>query len=438
MTFAHLDDIRDQVDPLARTFEAAGHRIYLVGGIVRDQWLDFPLHRGSDIDLTTEALPAVIKQIVGPIADVLWTQGERFGTIGMRIGNRAYEITTHRAESYSDDSRKPHVTFGDDIAVDLSRRDFTVNAMAIEIPSGELIDPWGGADDLAAGLLRTPLTPDISFSDDPLRMLRAARFMTKYKLVPTEELSAAASALHERLRIVAIERIGDELERLLGLDDPTPGLRFLLDTGLLAEVVCYGEPGCVDRPALERGLDIAGRLASGLSPSRGASWRTRLAALLFGAFESTDSVYSATGRLRMAGGDRRATVSTVRDARGILDATEFDPPMLRRWLVTVADRHEAQILARAIAPSPDPRCDRFAKALAAIENNEAAEPPILLSGEAIMQLLDVESGPVIGEAISFLQERYFDEGQLGTTRQQELLVNWWTDRAATTDTFPPG
>jgi poly(A) polymerase len=138
VTFAHLDDVLDEVKPLSHLFDQAGYRLFLVGGAVRDQWLDEPLDASSDIDLTTNALPAEIKRIVAPFADDLWTQGEKFGTIGLRSAGRDFEITTHRAESYSSDSRKPTVSFGDDIGVDLSRRDFTVNAMAIELPDGVL------------------------------------------------------------------------------------------------------------------------------------------------------------------------------------------------------------------------------------------------------------------------------------------------------------
>src|SRR5690606_28506244 len=165
----------------------------------------------------------------------LWTQGERFGTIGAKHGDRTYEITTFRAESYADDSRKPHVVYADDVETDLARRDFTVNAMALEVTGGAtptLVDPHGGAVDLARHVLRTPLGPDISFSDDPLRMLRAARFVARYDLEPVEPLVAAVRAMAERLAIVSAERIRDELDKLITVDHPAAGLWFLVDTGL--------------------------------------------------------------------------------------------------------------------------------------------------------------------------------------------------------------
>ena len=188
MSFRHLDAVVAEVTPLAERFAQAGHRLYLVGGIVRDLWLDRALDASSDIDLTTDASPATTKSLVTELAEAVWTQGERFGTIGILLAGRAIEITTHRAESYTPESRKPVVSFGDDITVDLSRRDFTVNAMAIEVPGAVLVDPWSGIEDLRAGWLRTPLAPEVSFTDDPLRMMRAARFAAKYGLEPGVEL----------------------------------------------------------------------------------------------------------------------------------------------------------------------------------------------------------------------------------------------------------
>ena len=208
-----FEPVLAEVLPLAERFREAGHRLYLVGGVVRDLLLDREV--SSDIDLTTDARPDQIKKLLQGWADHRWTQGEKFGTIGAKRGDRAYEITTHRAEAYTSDSRKPHVVFADDVAVDLSRRDFTVNAMALALPELQLIDPFDGAADLAAKRLRTPLTPDESFSDDPLRMMRAARFIAGYDLVPDAALVEAVVALRHRLEIVSAERIRDELDKLI-------------------------------------------------------------------------------------------------------------------------------------------------------------------------------------------------------------------------------
>ena len=200
--------VLDEVAPLASAFAAAGHRLYVVGGTVRDLLLgDASFTTADDIDLTTSARPDEIKACLNGVAEAVWTQGERFGTIGARIGDRVYEITTFRAESYTDDSRKPHVVYADDVETDLARRDFTVNAMALEVTSTApvLVDPHDGAIDLATKVLRTPLSPEESFSDDPLRMLRAARFITRLDLVPTDDLVAAVRDMAPRLAIVSAE-----------------------------------------------------------------------------------------------------------------------------------------------------------------------------------------------------------------------------------------
>ncbi len=223
-----------ELAPLAARFADAGHRLYLVGGTVRDLMVDSG-RDDYDLDLTTDARPPEIKECLAGWADAVWTQGERFGTIGAKFGGRTYEITTFRAESYADDSRKPHVTYADDVETDLGRRDFTVNAMALELTGGDtpvLVDPHGGAVDLINKVLRTPLGPEISFSDDPLRMLRAARFIAGYELRPTDELVAAVTRMASRLEIVSAERIRDEFDKLITVDHPAAGLWFLYDTGL--------------------------------------------------------------------------------------------------------------------------------------------------------------------------------------------------------------
>jgi poly(A) polymerase len=226
-----------EVRPLASRFRDAGFGLYLVGGIVRDQELGRPLTPDGDIDLTTDAHPPVIKKLVGAVAEAVWTQGERFGTIGCLIGGRSFEITTHRGESYVPDSRKPDVVFAAAVEHDLARRDFTINAMAVSLPDGSLVDPFGGRRDLAAGLLRTPLEPELSFSDDPLRMLRAARFVAGYGLTPDAALLVAIEDLAPRMAIVSFERRRDELDKLLAVDDPRPGLRLIVDRGLAPYVL---------------------------------------------------------------------------------------------------------------------------------------------------------------------------------------------------------
>jgi poly(A) polymerase len=212
----------------------AGHRAYLVGGSVRDAFLD-RVRAGSDIDVTTDARPDVIEGVVKGWADAVWLQGERFGTVGCQKGDDRFEITTFRAEIYRRDSRKPEVTYSDDITTDLSRRDFTINAIAIALDEPDLVDPHGGLDDLVARRLRTPLSPEISFGDDPLRMLRAARFVATLGFEPDAELLAAVEQMRERLRIISAERIRDELSKLLLADDPSAGLWLISRTRLSDE-----------------------------------------------------------------------------------------------------------------------------------------------------------------------------------------------------------
>ncbi|HJP25557.1 MAG TPA: CCA tRNA nucleotidyltransferase, partial [Acidimicrobiales bacterium] len=177
-----FDDIRAAVAPVAGPFHAAGHGLYLVGGLVRDRLLRDD--RTPDHDLTTDATPDRIRELVAEVADAVWLQGERFGTVGLRVGDVTMEITTHRAEAYLSDSRKPVVRFSSELFEDLARRDFTVNAMAVDVADGMLHDPFGGRADLETRTLRTALDPVESFSDDPLRMLRAARFLSRYGLTP--------------------------------------------------------------------------------------------------------------------------------------------------------------------------------------------------------------------------------------------------------------
>ena len=221
----------DETRPVAEAFTQAGKHLYLVGGVVRDALLG-RLTDERDLDFTTDATPDETERILKPLANAIWTQGKRFGTIGAQVDGRTIEVTTHRAEAYNPDSRNPEVTFGDDIETDLSRRDFTVNAMALRLPDPELIDPFGGAVDLAAKRLRTPLTPNESFSDDPLRMMRAARFIAGYDLEPDPAIEEAVGANASRLEIISAERIRDELDKLMIVDAPGKGLWFLVRTGL--------------------------------------------------------------------------------------------------------------------------------------------------------------------------------------------------------------
>ncbi|MBT8213245.1 MAG: CCA tRNA nucleotidyltransferase, partial [Acidimicrobiia bacterium] len=222
---------------LASRFAEAGHSLFLVGGSLRDLLLDRP---AGDLDFATEARPDDIKAVVGPWATDMYLMGETFGTIGAVRDGHIYEITTFRSEVYRDESRKPRVTFSDDIETDLSRRDFAVNAMALRLPTAagdqpEMIDPFGGLADLAAQTLRTPIDPHVSFGDDPLRMLRLYRFMSTLGFGADPAAEDAVGEMKGRLSIVSAERIRDEFAKLMVGDHVARAVEALVTSGLAAE-----------------------------------------------------------------------------------------------------------------------------------------------------------------------------------------------------------
>lgn len=414
MTFSHLPAVLDEVEELAALFQAADRRLYLVGGIVRDLWLDRPVDDESDIDLTTDAIPAETKAIIADWADAVWLQGERFGTIGARRGGRSLEITTHRAEVYTPDSRKPEVAFGTDVDVDLSRRDFTVNAMAIDAAGGDLVDPFGGADDLAARRLRTPLDPEVSFADDPLRMLRAARFITRYELVPAPELFGAAEGLRDRLDIVSAERIRDEFEKFLGAATIDRGMSFLVQTGLLEQVLPDAEPASV-----AAGVE----LAQAVPPP----WWLRLAALLY------PLPGDAADALRAMRCSRETSATTQRVISGArflesLDSgsagVALDDAAIRRWIDLVGP-HAEQSMALARAAGTDASVEHGWRDLASREDLSDFDPPI--SGPEIMEILGVEPGPVVGLALKEVRAHRIEHGPI-TSDQARQIVREWGDQ----------
>jgi len=454
-----LQPILDDVRPLAGRFDAAGHRIYLVGGIVRDLVLG-RMRPGADLDLTTDARPDEILALLDGWADSTWTQGKAFGTIGARKGDTTFEITTHRAEAYREDSRKPHVVFADEVADDLSRRDFTVNAMALRLPDAELIDPFGGVTDLAADVLRTPLGPEVSFSDDPLRMMRAARFVAGFGLRPDADLVTAVRAMRRRLEIVSAERVRDELSKLLVVDDPSAGLWFLVDTELANEFLPELRGLRLEQDPIHRHKDVLShtiavvaktsprlvvRLAALLHDigkpktrsigPKGVSFhhhevvgarmaRDRLRALRF----SNDIVDDVTRlvflHLRFHGyrddvWSDAAVRRYARDAGPLLD----DLNELTRCDCTTRNERKARMLAK--------RMDDLEARIAELREREelgAIRPDI--DGNRVMELLGVGPGRVVGEALSMLLEARLDEGPLGQDEAERRLLAWWADRRA--------
>jgi poly(A) polymerase len=449
----------EATEELGRRFAAAGRTLYLVGGSVRDAL--FPGPAGTviphDLDLTTDALPAETERLVQGWADDIWTQGERFGTIGLRKGTQVYEITTHRAEVYVPDSRKPEVTFGDDLAVDLSRRDFTMNALALRLPDMELFDPFGGLADLAAGRLRTPLDPEISFGDDPLRMLRAARFAARFSLQPDPALTAAVERMHGRLSIVSAERIRDELDKIVMVDVPSVALWFVVRTGLAGEFLPELPGLALEQDPIHRHKDVLAHtlaVVDKTSPNRllrlaalfhdvgkprtraitdgGVSFhhhevvgarmtRARMEALRYSAADTDTVVRLVELHLRFhtyrLGWTDKAVRRYVRDAGPLLDLLNE----LTRCDCTTRNAAKAKALAR--------RMDELEARI--VELGEQEELRSLrpdLDGNQVMELLGIGPGRAIGQALNFLMELRLDEGPLGEEEAAARLRAWWAEQ----------
>ncbi len=452
-----MQPVLDQVRPLAEAFTAADRPLYLVGGVVRDLLLGRDRPAGADIDLCTPALPAEIKQIVSPLAEAVWTQGERFGTIGLRHRGQDYEITTFRSEAYEPDSRKPEVAFGDTIEVDLSRRDFTVNAMALALPEPVLVDPHNGAADLAAGVLRTPLAAEVSFTDDPLRMLRAARFIAGYGLEATPDLVEAVRANAHRLEIVSAERVRDELDKLLVTPDPSAGLWFVVDTGLADHFLPELPAMRLEQDPVHHHKDVLAHTIAVVAKTR-PERLVRLAALLhdvgkprtrsFGDGGVTFHHHEVVGA-RMA----RDRMKALRYSNDDVDAVRqlvylhlrfhtykmgWSDSAVRRFVRDAGDHLEELIdltrsdcttrnkrKAATLARRMDELEERIA-ALAAQEALDALRPD--LDGAQVMAHLGVGPGRHVGEALAFLLEARIEEGPLGEDEAYRRLDQWWASR----------
>jgi len=449
--------------PIVERFQSAGRRVYLVGGPVRDAIAGRPGGVESDsevdIDLTTDATPDEIESIVSEFAESVWTQGKRFGTIGLLVAKRRFEITTHRAEHYALDSRKPEVAFGNDIETDLSRRDFTVNAMALGLPDLVLVDPFNGIADLAARRLRTPLDPEISFSDDPLRMLRAARFIAGYGLSPDEDLVGAVEAMRSRLEIVSRERIRDELDKLIVLPVPTSGLWFLVRTGLAAEFIPELPALALEQDPIQRHKDVLAHTIAVIektSPDK----ILRLAALFHDVgkpltrsigpngvhFHHHDEVGARVTRKRMQ--ELRYPTDDIEDVArlvrlhlrfhtykmGWTDAAvrryahDAGPLLGRLNELTRCDcttRNQSKVRDLGL------RMDELERRLAELREREELDslrPE--LDGVAVMEQLGIPPGPDVGAALEYLLQIRLDEGLLGTEEITRRLDRWWAVRTA--------
>lgn len=456
------------VAALARAFSDAGFDLAIVGGPVRDALLG---RTTNDLDFTTDARPDDILRIVTPVSTAQWDIGRAFGTIGARVHGEQVEITTYRADSYDGVTRKPTVEFGDTIDGDLLRRDFTVNAMALHVPGQTLIDPTGGVEDLVRGVLRTPTDPHVSFGDDPLRMLRAARFASQLGFEVDDATVSAMAELRQTLEIVSPERIQGELARLLATDDPVRGIRLLVQTGLMSGFL-------PEVPALQLEVDEhhhhkdvyehsltvlrqAIDLEKTRHPDAAPDVPLRLAALLH------DIGKPATRRLEPGGGVTfyHHDIKGARMARKRLQALRFDSATIaavtrlielhlrffgysegawtdsavRRYVRDAdAELERLHILTRADVTTRNvKKATRLARAyddierrideLAAQEELEAMRPE--LDGNRIQHVLGISPGREVGEAYRFLLDLRLDEGIVGEDEAERRLREWWAARA---------
>src|SRR5690625_1847876 len=451
---------------LGKRFADADHELALVGGPVRDAFLG---RASSDLDFTTSATPDETEKILAGWGTT-WDVGREFGTIGARRGDVVVEITTYRTEEYNVDSRKPEVGFGKTLDGDLSRRDFRVNSMAVRLPSLEFVDPFDGLTDLANGVLRTPGSPEQSFSDDPLRMMRAARFAAQLDFKIAPEVRAAMTEMGERLKIVSPERVRTELEKLILAPRPITGLRALVDTGL-AEYVLPELPALkleIDEHHRHKDvyehsltvLDQAIDLETGADgPVPGPDLVLRLAALLHDigkpatrrmepgggvSFHHHEVVGAkmTTKRLRALRFDK-ATIAAVSKLvflhlrfHGYGEASWSDSAV-RRYVTDAGEELERlHRLTRADCTTRNKRkAARLAHAyddleqriadLAEEEEIKAIRPD--LDGTQIMQILDLKPGPVVGKAYQHLLGLRMEHGPMEPGEARAELLRWWDE-----------
>lgn len=463
-----LEVLPPSLAALGHRFARAGHELALVGGPVRDAFLGVAPH---DLDCTTSARPDETERILTEWGDACWDIGKEFGTIGARKGDVVVEVTTYRTEEYEVGSRKPRVAYGDTLTGDLTRRDFTVNAMALRLPDLQLVDPCGGFEDLCAGVLRTPVTAVQSFDDDPLRIMRAARFAAQLGFDVEPDVMTAMEEMAGRLEIVSAERVRAELERLLVSPWPRRGLELMVHTGV-ADVVLpelsalqetvdehkrhkdvyqhtltvldqamaleTGPEGAVPAPDLELRLaaimhDVGKPATRRFLPDGTVTFhghdhvgarmtRKRLTALRFDKQTVKDVSRLVELHLRFhgyadAGWSDSAVRRYVTDAGPLLERLH----RLTRADVTTRNKRKARMLDAAY----DDLEARISQ-LAAEEELAAIRPD--LDGQQIMAELGIEPGPVVGEAYRFLMDLRMEKGPIGEDLAREALHAWWAAR----------
>jgi poly(A) polymerase len=446
-------------DDLALRFQQAGHRLALVGGSVRDALLG---RLGHDLDFTTDARPDDVLALVRDWADAVWDVGIAFGTVGCKKGGYQIEITTYRSEAYDRTSRKPEVSYGDSIEEDLVRRDFTVNAMAVALPQKSFIDPHGGLEDLARRALRTPGTPEASFSDDPLRMMRAVRFAAQLDFTVADDVIEAMTSMADRIDIVSAERVRDELNKLVLSDHPRKGLRLLVATGLAERVIPEIPAMRLERDEHHRHKDVYEHSLTVLEQAidleeNGPDLTLRLAALLHDIGKPRTRRFEKDGRVsfhhhevvgaKMA--KKRMTAlkyssELVKDVSRLVElhlrfhgygTGEWTDSAVRRYVrdagpllsrlhkltrsdCTTRNKRKANALARAY--------DGLEKRITRLQEQEeldAIRPD--LDGNAIMEVLGIGPGPQVGRAYRYLLEQRLEHGPQGADAAAAALREWW-------------
>jgi poly(A) polymerase len=459
---AELVAVYPAADELAGRFAAAGHELHLVGGTVRDTLL---YGRASgDLDFATSARPPETQRVLEGWVDQIWLTGARFGTVSARKDNVVFEVTTYRSDSYAPGSRHPEVRFGDDITTDLSRRDFTVNAMAVDLLHRRFVDPFGGLGDLQRRLLRTPLSPQTSFADDPLRMVRMARFAAVLNAEVDDETLASATAMAGGLSTISRERLRDELDKLVVSPAVGRGLDLLCDTGLAEQFIPEVSALRMQRDPAHHHKDVYAHTVAVVERCPADDLVLRLAALFHDVGKPATRRFVAGGKvtfhhhevvgaklarkrltalryptrtvgqitqlvalhLRFHGyQDRGWTDSAVR--RYVRDAGS--PEQLRRLnLLTRADvTTQNRRRAHALQTAMDD-LERRVERLREQEELDALRPP--LNGHQIMAHLGLRPGPEVGEAYRFLLDARIERGPLSEAEGYELLDAWAADRTA--------
>jgi len=468
---AELDRLAPVLDELGDRFAAAGHTLHLVGGPVRDAMLG---RSHTDLDFTTSAPPEQTEKLLKGWGDALWDMGRDFGTIGARKGEWIVEVTTYRSETYDPASRKPQVAYGDSLPGDLGRRDFTVNAMAVSVPGRVFEDPYGGIVDLAHRILRTPGRPEDSFGDDPLRMMRAARFAAQLGFTVAPEVVAAMSEMADRITIISAERVRDELVKLVSAPYPGLGLRLLVETGLADRVLPELPALRLERDehhrhkdvyehtltVLEQAIELEPRL-----PGGGPDFVTRFASLMHDVGKPRTRKFVEDGTVTFHHHDVVGAKLTTKRMKALrfsnddIEATsllvelhlrfhgygsgDWTDSAVRRYVRDAGDQLDRlHVLTRADCTTRNQRkADRLRRTYDELEERiarlseqeELASIRPDLDGNQIMEILGIGSGQDVGQAYRHLLEVRLDQGPLSEDAAKAALLEWWATHRPTSE-----